>query len=328
MSDGTYEYVEPSETFLLINDEMLNTRAAGLTDETEPNNTSSQADRTYDDYDSYGVISSTSDIDWWVVSFSSSGYANFWLGYIPSGCDYDMRLYASDGSTLLGASLNSGNSAELIGEYWVSANTNYYIKINSYSGSSTTNSYQFRAKNYPWHGYAGFQVGTGGKGVSATITMPTSLPNVSDSGESVWVSTGKDLYDRWLQTGARYYYGYTGFQTYIEHFNNGGYGCTTVGTHNLGASITYKTDYNTSDNKWHAFIAGTDLLSSTLSSNSVGVECYAEIHKKQIEMGPFSFSNVKIKDSSGTWGNNTVTPTAPSPYSCSGTATSFTVSGP
>lgn len=122
-------------------------QSAGTTYESESNNTYSTADRTYDDYDNYGAISTSSDVDWWVVSFTRGGRANFWLGNIPSGCDYDLRLYASDGTTLLASSTTGSNQAELI-TYPVVASVNYYVKITSYSGSSTSQ-YLFRAKNYP-----------------------------------------------------------------------------------------------------------------------------------------------------------------------------------
>ena len=303
-------------------------RAAGTIYENEPNNSYTYADRTYDDYDNFGKISSTSDVDWWVVRFSSSGYANFWLGEIPSGCDYELKLYASDGTTLLKSSLNSGNANELIGEYWVAANTDYYISIYSYSGSSTSEYYKFRTKNYPYHGYAGFTNNNSNKGVYATITTPSSLPNVSDSGESVWVSTSIDTNGEWIQTGARYYSSYTNFKTYTEHFSSGVYKLTTIGTHILGASISYKVEYNSSDSKWHAYIGGVDRVGSTLATVNNSVLGQAEVHKKLIEMGPFSFSSVLIKNSSGTWVNNTAAPTATTPYSWSGSATNFTVSGP
>ena len=122
-------------------------KSAGTTYESESNNTYSTADRIYDDYDNYGAISTSSDVDWWVVSFPRGGYANFWLGNVPSGCDYDLRVYASDGTTLLASSTNGSNQAELI-TYPVVASVNYYVKITSYSGSSTSQ-YLFRAKNYP-----------------------------------------------------------------------------------------------------------------------------------------------------------------------------------
>ena len=122
--------------------------AAGTIYESEPNNTYGTADLTYDDYDNYGYISTTSDVDWWKIKFNSSGSANFWLGNIPSGCDYDLRLYSSNGTTLLQSSTNSGNANELI-TINVSANVYYYIKITSYSGSSSSSRYLFRSKLYP-----------------------------------------------------------------------------------------------------------------------------------------------------------------------------------
>jgi 3D (Asp-Asp-Asp) domain-containing protein len=132
----------------IINNISTNTlNAAGTIYELEDNGTYSTADRTYNDYDNYGAISSTSDIDWWVVSFSSASDVNFWLGNIPSGCDYDLKLYSSNGTTLLASSSNGSNQAELI-TYYVSGSTNYYVRINSYSGSSSSQ-YLFRAKAIP-----------------------------------------------------------------------------------------------------------------------------------------------------------------------------------
>ena len=54
--------------------------SAGTYYESEPNNTYSTADITYNDYDNYGYISTLSDVDWWRISFNYSGPANFWLG--------------------------------------------------------------------------------------------------------------------------------------------------------------------------------------------------------------------------------------------------------
>ena len=68
--------------------------------ETEPNNTQGTATLTYDDYDNFGKISTLSDIDWWKVGFSSAGNANFWLGNIPSGCDYDLEIYTMAGTKI------------------------------------------------------------------------------------------------------------------------------------------------------------------------------------------------------------------------------------
>ena len=152
--------------------------------------------------------------------------------------------------------------------------------------------------NWPDHAYAGFNRGGSNKGVSATITLPSKLPNVSDSGESVWVSTSKDSNGEWVQTGARYYSTFTNFKTYTEHYQSGVYKLTTVGVHALGASISYKVEYNSTDGKWHAYIAGVDKVSSALATINNGVQGNAETHKRNIEMGPFTFSNVKTKSKS------------------------------
>ena len=69
--------------------------AAGTKNEVESNNSMSQADRTYDDYNNYGTINPAGDEDWWVVSFPNSGSGSFWLGNIPAGHDFDLRAMAS-----------------------------------------------------------------------------------------------------------------------------------------------------------------------------------------------------------------------------------------
>ena len=123
-----------------------NTRASGTVYESESNNTMATADRTYDDYDSFGTLGSSSDVDWWKVSFTMSGTANFWLGNIPSGCNYDISVYSQAGM-LLGESYNSGATAELV-QVDVTAGTYYYIKVDS-AASSSSSQYLLRVKNIP-----------------------------------------------------------------------------------------------------------------------------------------------------------------------------------
>ena len=322
------EQGQRSFDYISASSELFPTRAAGTLYESEVNDSSSAANMTYDDYDNFGRISTASDVDWWVVKFSASGYANFWIGNIPTGCDYDMRLYGSDGSTLLKVSLNAGNADELISEYWVTANTYYFIRINSYSGYSNSSYYKFRTKNYQYHQYAGFYKSGSNKGISASIKTPSTLPNVSDSAESAWVSTSKDANGQWIQTGVKYGATDSGFVSYTEHFQNGVYKKRIFTSHPLNTAIQYKVEYSASDQKWHAYISGVDKISSALSNSNTSVQCYAEIHKKLIELGPFTFSNVQIKSASGIWAYNTVAPSATSPYSVSGSASNFTVSGP
>lgn len=113
--------------------------------ESESNNTVATADVTYNDYNNYGNISSSSDVDWWRISFSQNGSANFWIGNIPSGCRYGLYLYESDGSLLIAKSTISGDQ-QLVNAR-VYAGVTYMVKIKSEAGYSSSN-YCFRAKNY------------------------------------------------------------------------------------------------------------------------------------------------------------------------------------
>jgi len=120
--------------------------ATTITYETENNDTYSDADVTYDDENNYGTISSADDVDWWYVIPTSDGMANFWLGEIPSGCNYDLTLYKGNGTTPILTSNNSGRTQELL-RCHVYANQIYLIRINSASGYSSSSYYKFRYKN-------------------------------------------------------------------------------------------------------------------------------------------------------------------------------------
>ena len=326
--------IESSESMetnsqLVSQDVLAPSKSAGTKYEVEPNNTYYAADSTQDDYDNYGTISKATDIDWWQVSFNQSGYANFWLGNIPSGCNYELELYAYDGSTRLSYSHNTGNSSELISAFWVTKNTEYYIKIYSNTGYSQSK-YKFRTKNYPYHRYAGITKSGYNKGISATIRVPYSLPNVSDSGVSAWVSTAELNYygtPCWIQTGAKYYYDQSSFKTYIEYFQGGVMHHAVYNNQSLGTTRTYKVEHE-ADGKWHAYVADVEKISCVLSQNSCTVQAKGEVHKENIQMGPFYFTSVKTKTTSDSWVDNTATPYADSPYYVTGSATSFTVNGP
>ena len=124
--------------------------SAAHTNEHESNNNYNTANITYDDYDNYGALYSntgTDLVDYWKIRFVEDGVANFWLGSIPSDCDYDLTLYDSNGTTVLAHSLHSGNTQELISRYPVVKDKYYYIRINSHYGTSPNN-YHMRAKFY------------------------------------------------------------------------------------------------------------------------------------------------------------------------------------
>ncbi len=116
--------------------------------ESEPNNTHSTAFGVLDDDTTYGTIGYDGDVDYFKVSFSSSGTANFWLGDIPINQDYDLYLYNSAG-TFLQSSTTTSDQEQIFG-YTVTANTWYYMKVIGYDSSYDTNNfYRIRSKNYP-----------------------------------------------------------------------------------------------------------------------------------------------------------------------------------
>lgn len=114
--------------------------------ESEGNNTVTTADITYNEYSNYGAISSSTDVDWWKITFSQTGAANFWMGNIPTGCIYYLYLYEADGSWLIAKSEVTTGNQQFINAY-VYAGIEYTIKIISASGYSSAN-YLFKAKVY------------------------------------------------------------------------------------------------------------------------------------------------------------------------------------
>jgi hypothetical protein len=114
--------------------------------EIESNNSFGTANQTYDDDNMYGLINPSNDVDYYKVMFSGSGSANFYLGNIPSGRDYDLYVYDSS-YNLIASSTNGSNSDELISNQSIFPNTWYYIRVVGYNGSfDPYNYYLLRAK--------------------------------------------------------------------------------------------------------------------------------------------------------------------------------------
>jgi len=113
--------------------------------ETEPNNSYSSANTSYSGDDNYGNFSTTEDTeDWWKFTLSYRAFVNIFLGNIPSGSDYDVRLYSSSNTTTpIWSGVNSGNSNELLLNKDLEAGT-YYLKVTRFSGPNTTSYYNLR----------------------------------------------------------------------------------------------------------------------------------------------------------------------------------------
>lgn len=116
--------------------------------EVEPNNTFATAQTMHSDYTLTGYIGYAGDVDYYKVTFPASGYANFWLGDIPSTMDLDLFIYNS-AYTLIASKIDGG-SAELISNMEVVAGETYYIKVQAFYGDmyDTADSYLIRAKMY------------------------------------------------------------------------------------------------------------------------------------------------------------------------------------
>ena len=116
--------------------------------EVEQNSPYLNANYTADDDNMTGKINPSGDVDWYYVSFSTTGVANFFVD-VPTGCDFDLDLYDSNGTTQLDHSWTALDADELIRHYPVTAGKRYYIKIYGYQGSySSSSAYTLRAK---WH---------------------------------------------------------------------------------------------------------------------------------------------------------------------------------
>lgn len=109
------------------------------TSESESNNTFGTANSLTLGTEMNGKISSTSDVDYFSFSVSNGQVINVNFADIPSGCDYDIKLYNSS-QTEVGSSTKGGNSNEYI-KHTASSSGTYYVKVYSYSGSSTSYSY-------------------------------------------------------------------------------------------------------------------------------------------------------------------------------------------
>lgn len=111
----------------------------GCTDIYESNNTSTTAKPITNNGSITGLISTTSDIDWFSFTNSSSASKiKITLTNLPF--DYDVKLYNPSG-TLLATSQNSSTTSETIIYNTTSVIGTYKIKVYPYSGSSATSCY-------------------------------------------------------------------------------------------------------------------------------------------------------------------------------------------
>ena len=106
--------------------------AVGCTDAYEPNNTSGTAYNISANSARTALISSSTDIDWFRFSNTSS-QRNIKATLTNLPADYDLRLYRN--STLLATSQNAGTTAETIIYNTTTVSTSYRVQVFGYGGA-------------------------------------------------------------------------------------------------------------------------------------------------------------------------------------------------
>lgn len=122
----------------------MNVSASATTtiSESESNNTFDTADIiNRDNVVINGKISSSSDVDYYRITPSTSGYCDITLS-VPSGCNYNFYVYNVDRSSIMAYGNQNGSDLGEIARTFSSTNTPFYIKVESASGYSTTKDYK------------------------------------------------------------------------------------------------------------------------------------------------------------------------------------------
>lgn len=119
-------------------------RAVGTRNEIEDNNTMASATITSNDYNNYGTIHTTTDVDYWKITLPK-GNANFWIETPSQGQYYQYEVLDSS-RRILGRTTPVNKLVKLP----LSAGT-YYVKVyTDPSFSSPAIRYLFRCKSYPF----------------------------------------------------------------------------------------------------------------------------------------------------------------------------------
>lgn len=115
--------------------------AASTSDPYEPNDSRTAAYAISSGVTYNGKITSTTDVDWFKFTKSTSGTISISLTNLPK--DYDLYLYNSAG-TLLASSEKGSTYSESI-SYSGSAGATYYVKVVGYNGANSTTAYSLKA---------------------------------------------------------------------------------------------------------------------------------------------------------------------------------------
>jgi pimeloyl-ACP methyl ester carboxylesterase len=111
-----------------------------VTYEAESNDSYATANTLIPGDDLYGKIGASGDVDFYKISFGTSGVAHFWLGGIPSNTDYDLYVYDQNFNQIA-YSIRGSNYDEVITGKAVAAGQTYYVKVIGYNGTFDSNNY-------------------------------------------------------------------------------------------------------------------------------------------------------------------------------------------
>lgn len=115
-------------------------KSVPATFEVEPNDKQEKADWLFAGKDAYGKIAKNGDTDYWKIKAAQEGTFTFWLGEIPSGQNYEVAVYDSQGLEL-GRSEKNGSMDELIEGIATEKNEWYYVVVRGGSGSFDSKRY-------------------------------------------------------------------------------------------------------------------------------------------------------------------------------------------
>lgn len=120
------------------------TGCTSCTDSYETNNTSSTAKSIALNTNLTALISTSTDADWYVFTTTNAApKVKVELFNLPA--DYDVRLYASNGTNQLGISQNGGTTSEIIKYNTPNKGATYRIRVYGYNGAfNATACYGFR----------------------------------------------------------------------------------------------------------------------------------------------------------------------------------------
>jgi len=166
-------------------------------DNWEPNNTMATASAISSNSTVYANLHTSSDIDFYKFTVNNATNISIALSNIPNGCDFELELLNNVGVSL-GMSRKANNTGEFILTRLNSLGT-YYIRVWSYSGSSSNNySLEISTVNGQ-RGYVAVYAGEQGKDGGL-------LPPKDNKEEDV--KRFKDNMDQ-------YFYNYTSFDSYF-----------------------------------------------------------------------------------------------------------------